>query len=149
MRYEERLTAGKRYAGGHPGKRGRSAMAMILAGGRGTRLEELTEWRVKPAVPFGGSGRIIDYTLSNCLHSGIHRIGVLVQYKSQSLIRHLMSGWNFLNRVPGGFLEIIPAQKRVKEEWYEGTADAVYQNMDFFVLQADDQVLCLRGDSDF
>lgn len=124
----------------------RSVLAMILAGGRGTRLAELTKWRVKPAVPFGGKYRIIDFTLSNCINSGIRRMGVLTQYKSQSLLRHIYRGWNFLNPEFGEFVEVIPAQQRNKDEWYEGTADAVYQNIDFIVNHSPEYTIILGGD---
>lgn len=124
----------------------RSALAMILAGGRGTRLEDLTRWRVKPAVPFGGKYRIIDFTLSNCINSGVRKMAVLTQYKSQSLIRHLNRGWGFLNPEFGEFIEVIPAQKRNKEDWFQGTADAVYQNMDFILKHTPEHTIILGGD---
>lgn len=136
----------KRNGTRHSREYARDTLAMILAGGRGTRLSELTEWRVKPAVPFGGNYRIIDFSLSNCVNSGINRIGVLTQYKSQSLIRHLGKGWNFLNSKFGEFVEIIPAQKRIKDEWYEGTADSIYQNIDFIIKHNPEYVLILGGD---
>ena len=105
-----------------------NTMALILAGGRGERLGVLTDWRTKPAVPFGGKFRIIDFTLSNCLHSGINKICVLTQYKSHSLNRHLVKGWGKINNDRGDFLDIIPAQQWTdKETWFEGTADAVFQ----------------------
>lgn len=108
----------------------RNTFAMVLAGGRGSRLQGLTDWRAKPAVPFGGKFRIIDFTLSNCVNSGVRRIGVATQYKSQSLIRHLHLAWSFLDGRMGEFIEIMPAQQQVDESfWYRGTADAVYQNL--------------------
>ncbi len=105
-----------------------NTFAMVLAGGRGSRLHDLTNWRSKPAVPFGGKFRIIDFTLSNCVNSGVRRIGVATQYKAQSLIRHLQLGWSFLDGRLGEFIEIMPAQQQVDEaQWYQGTADAVFQ----------------------
>ncbi|HSN19598.1 MAG TPA: sugar phosphate nucleotidyltransferase, partial [Usitatibacter sp.] len=98
----------------------RETLAIVLAGGRGTRLQQLTEWRAKPAVPFGGKFRIIDFTLSNCVNSGIRRIGVCTQYQSQTLIRHLQRGWSFLDGRFGDFVELLPAQQRVTASWYEG-----------------------------
>src|SRR5476649_1683105 len=106
-------------------------VALILAGGRGSRLKDLTATRAKPAVHFGGKFRIIDFTLSNCLNSGIRRIGVITQYKSHSLLRHLQRGWAFLKMEMNEFVDLLPAQQRLDEEsWYRGTADAVYQNLD-------------------
>jgi len=125
----------------------RKTLAVVLAGGRGSRLEMLTEWRAKPAVPFGGKFRIIDFTLSNCLNSGIRRISVLTQYKSHSLIHHLMEGWNYLRSEFGEFVELIPAQQWVEEDsWYEGTADAVYQSVDILSSHQPEFVLILAGD---
>jgi len=125
----------------------RHTQALVLAGGRGTRLEMLTDWRAKPAVPFGGRYRIIDFALSNCLHSGIRRIGVLTQYKSHSLIRHLMLGWNTLNNDYGEFLDVIPAQQWLEDEsWYQGTADAVYQSLDIIEAHQTELILVLAGD---
>ena len=113
----------------------RDAMAYVLAGGRGSRLKELTDRRAKPAVHFGGKARIIDFALSNALNSGIRRIGVATQYKAHSLIRHLQRGWNFLRPERNESFDILPASQRVSEtQWYEGTADAVYQNIDITVL---------------
>lgn len=107
----------------------------------------LTDWRAKPAVPFGGKFRIIDFALSNCLHSGIRRIGVLTQYKSHSLIRHLMLGWNALNNDYGEFLDLIPAQQWLEDEsWYQGTADAVYQSLDIVDAHNATYILVLAGD---
>ena len=125
----------------------RNTLALILAGGRGSRLHDLTEWRAKPAVPFGGKFRIIDFPLSNCLNSGIRRIGVLTQYKADSLIRHIQQGWGFLRAELGEFVDIIPAQQRVSEDaWYAGTADAVYQNLDILRTRGSEYVLVLAGD---
>jgi hypothetical protein len=109
----------------------RSAMAYVLAGGRGSRLMELTDRRAKPAVYFGGKSRIIDFALSNALNSGIRRIGVATQYKAHSLIRHLQRGWNFFRQERNESFDILPASQRISEDqWYAGTADAVYQNID-------------------
>ena len=108
----------------------RETLALILAGGRGARLKQLTDWRAKPAVPFGGKFRIIDFPLSNCVNSGIRRVGVLTQYKSHSLIGHIQRGWGFLRGEFGEFVEVLPAQQRIATSWYEGTADAVLQNLD-------------------
>jgi glucose-1-phosphate adenylyltransferase len=122
------------------------SLALILAGGRGTRLGALTDWRTKPAVPFGGKFRIIDFTLSNCVNSGIHRIGICTQYKAQSLIRHVQRGWSFLDGRFNEFIELLPAQQRVTVDWYKGTADAVYQNLDLLRRHAPSYVLVLAGD---
>ena len=109
----------------------KSTLAIVLAGGRGTRLGPLTDKRVKPAVHFGGKYRIIDFALSNCLNSGIRRIAVVTQYKAHSLLRHLQRGWGFLRGEFNEFIDIWPAQQRVDgEHWYRGTADAVFQNLD-------------------
>jgi glucose-1-phosphate adenylyltransferase len=108
----------------------RNTFAIVLAGGRGSRLMQLTDWRSKPAVPFGGKFRIIDFTLSNCVNSGIRRIGVATQYKAQSLIQHLQRGWSFLDGRFHEFIDLLPAQQQVSEDWYKGTADAVFQNLD-------------------
>jgi len=124
----------------------RKTLALVLAGGQGSRLHELTEWRSKPAVYFGGKFRIIDFALSNCMNSGIRRIGVLTQYKAHSLIRHLVQAWSFSNSELGEFLEILPASQRVGGEWYKGTADAVYQNLDIIRTHRPDNVLILAGD---
>lgn len=121
-------------------------MALVLAGGKGTRLNDLTRWRVKPAVPFGGKFRIIDFTLSNCINSGINHIGILTQYKSQSLIRHIMKGWANLHNNFGGFIEFLPAQQRIEEKWYSGTADAIYQNIDIIRRYNPENVIILAGD---
>lgn len=119
---------------------------MILAGGRGTRLHQLTDWRAKPSVPFGGKFRIIDFVLSNCVNSGIRRIGVATQYKSHSLIQHIQRGWSFLNGQFGEFIDVLPAQQRIEEMWYRGTADAVFQNMDIMHDTNPEYVLILAGD---
>ena len=124
----------------------RLTLALVLAGGRGTRLGQLTDWRAKPAVPFAGKFRIIDFTLSNCVNSGIRRIGICTQYKSQSLIRHVQHGWSFLDGRMGEFVELLPAQQRITTNWYQGTADAVYQNLDILYRHAPDYVLILAGD---
>jgi glucose-1-phosphate adenylyltransferase len=124
----------------------RDTLALVLAGGRGARLKNLTDWRVKPAVPFGGKFRIIDFTLSNCINSGIRHIGVLTQYKAHSLIKHLQQGWTFLNGEFNEYIELIPAQQRVLESWYTGTADAVYQNIDIIRRHNPERVLVLAGD---
>ena len=124
----------------------RNTVAVVLAGGRGTRLGPLTDWRAKPAVPFGGKFRIIDFTLSNCVNSGIRRIGICTQYKAQSLIRHVQRGWSFLDGRFDEFIELLPAQQRIATDWYRGTADAVYQNLDILVRHDPDFVLILAGD---
>jgi glucose-1-phosphate adenylyltransferase len=122
-------------------------LALILAGGRGSRLGVLTDWRTKPAVPFGGKFRIIDFSLSNCLNSGIRRICVLTQYKSHALIQHILQGWNHLNVEHGEFIDIVPAQQWLDEEsWYQGTADAVYQTLDIVESYNPKYVLILAGD---
>lgn len=122
------------------------ALAIILAGGRGSRLAELTDWRAKPAVPFGGKFRIIDFALSNCVNSGIRRIGICTQYKAQSLIRHVQRGWSFLDGRLGEFVELLPAQQRITADWYRGTADALYQNIDILRRHERRYVLVLAGD---
>ncbi|MBA4141697.1 MAG: glucose-1-phosphate adenylyltransferase [Nitrosospira sp.] len=124
----------------------RNSIALILAGGRGSRLRQLTDWRAKPAVPFGGKFRIIDFSLSNCVNSGIRRIGVATQYKSQSLISHILHGWGFLDGRFHEFVELLPAQQRLEETWYQGTTDAVYQNIDILRAHNPDYVLILGGD---
>src|SRR5450756_287255 len=124
----------------------RDALAIVLAGGRGSRLGPLTEWRTKPAVPFGGKFRIIDFSLSNCVNSGIRRIGICTQYKAQSLIRHVQRGWSFLDGRFGEFVELLPAQQRVTADWYRGTADAMYQNIDILRRHKRKYVLVLAGD---
>ncbi len=124
----------------------RNTLALILAGGRGSRLKHLTKWRSKPAVPFGGKFRIVDFPLSNCINSGIRRVGVLTQYKAHSLLLHIQRGWGFLRGEFGEFIELLPAQQRIESSWYEGTADAVYQNLDILRSHNPDYVLILAGD---
>lgn len=124
----------------------RNTLAIVLAGGRGSRLKDLTTWRVKPAVPFGGKFRIIDFPLSNCINSDIRTVCVLTQYKSHSLIRHIQQGWNYLKSEFGEFVELLPAQQRLQESWYSGTADAVYQNLDIIRSHKPKYVLILAGD---
>ena len=130
-RYVSRLTGG--------------ALAVIMAGGRGERLKALTEHRCKPATPFGGKFRIIDFVLSNCVNSGIRQISILTQYKAQSLIQHVERGWSFLRGEFGEFVEVIPAQQQIGEQWYRGTADAVYQNLDLLLSHRPKHVLVLAG----
>lgn len=125
----------------------RRTIALVLAGGRGSRLHALTENCAKPAVHFGGKFRIIDFVLSNCVNSGVHRIGVLTQYKSHSLLRHLQHGWSFLRNEVNEFIDLLPAQQRVDEEsWYRGTADAVFQNLDILREHDPKYILILAGD---
>ncbi len=125
----------------------RDAMAYVLAGGRGSRLKELTDRRAKPAVYFGGKARIIDFALSNAINSGIRRIGVATQYKAHSLIRHLQRGWNFLRPERNESFDVLPASQRVSEtQWYEGTADAVYQNIDIIEPYGPEYMVILAGD---
>lgn len=124
----------------------KNTVAIILAGGRGSRLKNLTDWRAKPAVQFGGKFRIIDFPLSNCINSGIRKINVATQYKAQSLIQHIQRGWGFLRGEFNEYVNIIPAQQRLKEEWYKGTADAVYQNIDLLRENGGDYILVLAGD---
>jgi glucose-1-phosphate adenylyltransferase len=133
-------------AGPPAGQLVRHTVAYVLAGGRGTRLGELTDWRSKPAVPFGGKFRIIDFTLSNCVNSGIRRVVIATQYKAQSLIRHIQRGWSFLDGRFNEFIELVPAQQRVTADWYKGTADAVFQNLDLLRRQEPEYVLVLAGD---
>lgn len=121
-------------------------LALILAGGKGTRLEPLTRDRAKPAVPFGGGYRIIDFTLSNCINSGLRKILVLTQFKSASLDRHLNLGWRFLCRELNEYIDILPPQQRVDENWYQGTADAVYQNIYSIEQARSDYIVILSGD---
>ncbi len=124
----------------------RNTFGIVLAGGRGSRLMQLTDWRSKPAVPFGGKFRIVDFTLSNCVNSGIRRIGVATQYKAQSLIQHLQRGWSFLDGRFHEFVDILPAQQQISEHWYRGTADAVFQNLDLIRRNRPKHVLVLSGD---
>ena len=141
---DQKITADARFVS----RLTRETIALILAGGQGSRLHELTTWRAKPALYFGGKFRIIDFPLSNCLNSGIRRIGVLTQYKAHSLIRHLVRGWSWFQAGAGDkeFVEILPASQRVGGEWYRGTADAVYQNLDIIRTQDPRFVLILSGD---
>jgi len=131
-RYVSRLTSG--------------TMAIIMAGGRGERLRELTTGRAKPAAPFGGKFRIIDFVLSNCVNSGIRQIAVMTQYKAQSLIQHVNRGWGYLRGEFGEFVDVVPAQQQVGEHWYRGTADCVYQNLDYIRATRPKHVLVLAGD---
>jgi len=124
----------------------KDTLALILAGGRGSRLHDLTLWRAKPAVPFGGKYRIIDFPLSNCVNSDIRQIGVISQYKAHSLIRHIQKGWDFFRGELGEFVELLPAQQRIENCWYSGTADAVYQNLDIIRSHNPKLVLILAGD---
>lgn len=124
----------------------RDTLAIILAGGQGSRLKELTAWRAKPSVPFGGKFRIIDFPLSNCVNSGIRRIAVATQYKSHSLIRHIQQGWGHFHGEFGEFVELLPAQQRIKDNWYLGTADAIYQNLDIIRSHDPEYILVLAGD---
>jgi len=123
-----------------------STLALVLAGGNGTRLDDLTRWECKPALPFAGKFRNIDFSLSNCVHSGIRRMAVLTQYKSQSLIHHLEEAWSFMPRELGEFIDLWPAQQRVTSQWYRGTADAVYQNLDLVQRHSPQLILVLAGD---
>ena len=131
-RYVSRLTSG--------------TLAVIMAGGRGERLKALTQHRCKPATPFGGKFKIIDFVLSNCVNSGIRQIAVLTQYKSQSLIQHIQRGWSYLRGELGEFIELIPAQQQIGNHWYRGTADSVYQNLEFIRSHHPTHVLILAGD---
>ena len=125
----------------------RRTIALVLAGGRGSRLKQLTDRRAKPAVYFGGKFRIVDFALSNCVNSGIRRIGVITQYKSHSLLRHLQRGWSFLRAELNEMVDLLPAQQRVDEEhWYRGTADAIYQNLDIIQSSSPEYVVVLAGD---
>jgi glucose-1-phosphate adenylyltransferase len=131
-RYVSRLTSG--------------ALAVIMAGGRGERLKDLTLHRCKPATPFGGKFRIIDFVLSNCVNSGIRQIFLMTQYKGQSLIQHVQRGWSYLRGEFGEFVDVVPAQQQIGNQWYRGTADCVYQNLDLIRAKAPKHVLVLAGD---
>ncbi|MDD3673907.1 MAG: glucose-1-phosphate adenylyltransferase [Thauera propionica] len=126
----------------------RRTLALVLAGGRGSRLRDLTNMRAKPAVHFGGKFRIIDFALSNCMNSGLRRIGVITQYKSHSLLRHIQRGWSFLRNEMHEFVDLLPAQQRVDgEHWYRGTADAIYQNLDIIRnSRPPEYIVILAGD---
>jgi len=125
----------------------RKTVALVLAGGRGSRLEGLTDWRAKPAVPFGGKYRLIDFALSNCLNSGIGRVGILTQYMSHSLNQHVQQGWGMTTPDGAPMMQLLPAQQRTKENnWYAGTADAIYQNLDIIRGYGAEYVLVLAGD---
>jgi glucose-1-phosphate adenylyltransferase len=124
----------------------KDVLTLVLAGGKGTRLEPLTRDRAKPAVPFGGLYRIVDFSLSNCINSGLRRVLVLTQYKARSLDRHIAAGWNFLSRQLDEYVDVLPPQQRIDENWYQGTADAIYQNI-YTIEKADPRyVLILAGD---
>src|SRR5215475_8550687 len=123
-----------------------NVLAILLAGGAGERLLPLTRDTAKPAVPFGGTYRIIDFTLSNCINSDVRRIFILTQYKSLELIRHVRDGWNILSPEMGEYIEVIPPMKRVHKDWYQGTADAVFQNFQSIEAEAPDETLILAGD---
>ena len=123
-----------------------NTLAIILAGGSGSRLKSLTQWHSKPAIPFGGKFRTIDFPLSNCLNSDIRKICILTQYKSHSLNAHIQKGWSFLRPELGEYIECIPAQQRIKDSWYQGTADAVHQNLDIIREQKPNYVVVLAGD---
>src|SRR5690242_16686834 len=123
-----------------------NVLAVVLAGGKGSRLEPLTRDRAKPAVPFGGLYRIIDFTLSNCVNSELRRMLVLTQYKARSLNRHIQAGWSFLSREMAEYIEVLPPQQRIDENWYKGTADAIYQNIYSIEKEDPRYVLILAGD---
>ena len=124
----------------------KSTMAIVMAGGRGERLRHLTRNRAKPAMPFAGKYRIIDFTLSNCVNSGIRQILVLTQYKAHALIQHIQRGWGYLRGELGEFVQLVPAQQQIGESWYRGTADSLYQNLDIIEAYHPDLVLVLAGD---
>jgi glucose-1-phosphate adenylyltransferase len=124
----------------------KNTVALILAGGRGSRLHNMTDWNAKPAVQFGGKFRIIDFPLSNCINSGIRRVGVVTQYKAHSLIEHIQKGWGFLRGEFNEFVALLPAQQRIQEEWYRGTADAVFQNIDILRGYNPEYIVILAGD---
>jgi glucose-1-phosphate adenylyltransferase len=141
------VAAGPGVSAQQPHQLVRRSVALVLAGGRGSRLKQLTDKRAKPAVYFGGKFRIIDFALSNCVNSGLRRIGVVTQYKSHSLLRHLQRGWSFLRAEMNEMVDFLPAQQRVDEEhWYRGTADAVYQNLDIIQGSHPDYIVVLAGD---
>ncbi len=123
-----------------------NTLSLVLAGGAGTRLRDLTRWHAKPAVPFGGKYRTIDFALSNCINSGLRKIHILTQYKSHSLNLHVQKGWNLLHPELGEFIDLLPAQQRVKDAWYSGTADAVFQNLDIIEDNSCQYILVLAGD---
>ncbi|NHN37381.1 glucose-1-phosphate adenylyltransferase [Pseudomaricurvus alcaniphilus] len=124
----------------------KNTFALVLAGGRGSRLYELTNWRAKPALYFGGKYRIIDFPLNNCINSGVRRVGVLTQYKAHSLVRHIQRGWSHFKKELGEFVEILPASQRYSADWYQGTADAIFQNLDIIRAEKPEYVLILSGD---
>ena len=124
----------------------RDVLTFILAGGKGERLDPLTRDRAKPAVPFGGIYRIVDFSLSNCVNSGLRRIFLLTQYKSFSLQRHILEGWNIYSNQLGEFIDVVPAQQRISSDWYRGTADAIYQNLNMVSDYDPKLVLILAGD---
>jgi len=136
----------KRRSGRFVSRLTRGTLAIIMAGGRGERLSHLTAHRCKPATPFGGKFRIIDFVLSNCVNSGIRQIAILTQYKAHSLIQHVQRGWSYLRGEFGEFIDVIPAQQQVGEHWYRGTADAVFQNLDYIREHRPMHVLVLAGD---
>src|SRR5438046_1463711 len=123
-----------------------NVLAILLAGGVGERLHPLTQDTAKPAVPFGGAYRIIDFTLSNCINSGVRRIFILTQYKSLELIRHIRNGWNILSAEVGEYIQLIPPMKSMRNDWYLGTADAVFQNSAFIAAENCDEALLLSAD---
>ena len=141
-----RTTAQKQPVRRYVSRLTRSTLAIIMAGGRGERLKHLTDHRCKPAAPFGGKFRIIDFVLSNCVNSGIRRVSILTQYKAHSLIQHIQRGWNYLRGEFGEFIEIIPAQQQLGDMWYRGTADSLYQNMSIIKLHHPKHILVLAGD---
>ncbi len=138
----QRQAAARRYVS----RLTRNTLAVVMAGGRGERLKHLTDFRCKPATPFGGKFRIIDFVLSNCVNSGIRRIQVMTQYKAHSLIQHIQRGWGYLRGELGEFIEIIPAQQQLGNFWYRGTADSLYQNLEIIKLHHPRHILVLAGD---
>ncbi len=138
----QRQAAARRYVS----RLTRNTLAVVMAGGRGERLKHLTDFRCKPATPFGGKFRIIDFVLSNCVNSGIRRIQVMTQYKAHSLIQHIQRGWGYLRGELGEFIEIIPAQQQLGKFWYRGTADSLYQNLEIIRLHHPRHILVLAGD---